>query len=185
MDATPGPQNDITLRSAVGGAQPTRRAVSSVGHWITGSEIAHKLDKERAEDAGNGAATIKVATKFKVDDVSIGQERGTARTTAEPGAMGTGTTIVVVMGPTATGEGMPNVSDLHHHLLELLRLLSRSRRHRPGANTRRINAVTLETRTSQGIIREETVQAPDGTMYTEYTFPDGHTERDYWRKGLI
>ena len=28
--------------------------------------------------------------------------------------------------------------------------------------------------------REETVQAPDGKMYTEYTFPDGHTERDYW-----
>ena len=41
-------------------------------------------------------------------------------------------------------------------------------------------AVTMETRTSQGIIREETVQAPDGTMYTEYTFPDGHTEWDYW-----
>ena len=165
------------------GAQPTRRAVSPVGHWITGSEIAHKLDKERAEDAGNGAATIKVAPK--VDAVSVGQERGTARTTAETGAMRTGATIVVVMDPTATREGMPNVSDLHHHLLELLRLLSRSRRHRPGANTRRINAVTLETRTSQGIIREETVQAPDGTMYTEYTFPDGHTERDYWRKGLI
>ena len=97
-----------------------------------------------------------------------GQERGTARTTAETGAIGAGTTIFVVMGPTATREGMPNVSDLHHHLLELLRLLSRSRRLTvPGANTRRINAVTLETRTSQGIIREETtVQAPDGTMYT-------------------
>ena len=84
-----------------------------MGHWITGSEIDHKLDKERVEDAGNGAATIKVATK--VDAVSIGQERGTARTTSETGAMGTGTTIVVVMDPTATREGMPNVRDLHPH----------------------------------------------------------------------
>ena len=81
------------------------------------------------------------------------------------------------MGPTATREGMPSASDLHHLLLSAEPILPS---HRPGANTCRINAVTMETRTSQGIIREETVQAPDGTMYTEYTFPDGHTERDYW-----
>ena len=41
-------------------------------------------------------------------------------------------------------------------------------------------SVTLETRTAQGVIREEAVQEPDGTMCTEYTFPDGHVEWDYW-----
>ena len=52
--------------------------------------------------------------------------------------------------------------------------------YRPGTNTRRFNSVTFKTRTAHGVIREETVQEPDGTMYTEYTFPDGHVERDYW-----
>ena len=153
MDLIPGPLKDITLRSAVGGAQPTRRAVSSVGHWITGSEIAHKLDKERAEDAGNGAATIKVATK--VDAVSVGQERGTARTTAETGAMGAGTTIVVVKDPTATREGMPNVSDLHHHLLELLHLLSRSRRLTVPVQTR---AESMQSQWRLALLRASSVK---------------------------
>ena len=167
MDLTQGPQSAIILRSAVGEALPTRKAASSAEHLITGSETALKQDKERAKGIGNGAATIEVATK--VDAVSIGKGRDTARTTVETGAIGAETTIVVVMGPTA--KGMPSVSDLHHHLLELLRLLSRSRR---------LTVPVQIHAESQGIIREETVQAPDGTMYTEYTFPDGHTERDYW-----
>ena len=87
MDLSPGPQNDITLRSAVGGARAyTRRAVSSAEHLITGSEIALKQDKERAKGIGNGATTIEVATK--VDAVSIGKGRDTDRTTVKTGARG-------------------------------------------------------------------------------------------------
>ena len=97
----------------------------ALAYLITGSKIALKQDKERAKGIGNGAATIEVATK--VDAVSIGQGSDTARTTVATGAMGAETTIVVVMGPTATREGTPSVSDPRHHLLELLRLLSRSR----------------------------------------------------------
>eukprot|EP00435_Cladocopium_sp_Y103_P005005 s1446_g1.t1 len=48
--------------------------------------------------------------------------------------------------------------------------------HRPGGQTRRIDAVTSETRTHLGVVRECTMQDPDGTMYTEYTFPDGHED---------
>ena len=99
-----------------------------------------------------------------------GREKDSARATVETGAMGAETTIVVAMGPSATREGMPSASDLHHLLLHGAALSAEPipPSHRPGANTRRINAVTMETRTSctsQGIIREETVQAP---------------ERDYW-----
>ena len=78
--------------------------------------------------------------------------------------------MIVVMGLTATWECVPSVN-LHYYLLELLRLLSQSRR---------LTVPVQIHAESQGIIREETVQESDGTMYTEYTFPDGHTERDYW-----
>ena len=52
--------------------------------------------------------------------------------------------------------------------------------YRPGRNTRIIDAMTHETRTSHGILRERVVEEADGTMYTEITLPDGTVERDYW-----
>lgn len=52
--------------------------------------------------------------------------------------------------------------------------------YRPGRNTRRVDPMTTETQTSQGVVRETTFEEPDGTMYTEYLFPDGHVEIDYW-----
>ena len=52
--------------------------------------------------------------------------------------------------------------------------------YRPGRNTRIVDAVTHETRTSHRVIRERVVEQDDGTMYTEITFPDGTVERDYW-----
>ena len=93
-----------------------------------------------------------------------------------------GTMGAVATGATATREGMSREKDRLLLQLERLRLLSRFLlRTEPGANTRRSNSVTLENpRAAEGVIREETVQEPDGTMCTEYTFPDGHVERDYW-----
>ena len=52
--------------------------------------------------------------------------------------------------------------------------------YRLGRNTRIIDAVTHETRTSHGVIRERVVEEADGTMYTQITLPDGTVERDYW-----
>ena len=57
--------------------------------------------------------------------------------------------------------------------------------YRPGRNTRIIDAVSHETRTGHGVIRERVVEEADGTMYTEITLPDGTVERDYWQKAMI
>ena len=52
--------------------------------------------------------------------------------------------------------------------------------YRPGRNTRIIDAVSHETRTSHGVIRARVVEEADGTMYAEIILPDGTVERDYW-----
>ena len=98
--------------------------------------------------------------------------RDTARTTLETRAMGA-ETMIVVMGLTATWECVPSVN-LHYYLLELLRLLSQSRRLTVPVQTRTESVQSQWRFPHPRASSVKTVQAPDGTMYTEYTFPDGH-----------
>ena len=78
----------------------------------------------RQSKAKQGPRTLWEWRSYQ-QDAYKGGRYGQCRATVETGPMGTETTTVVVMDPTATQEGMPSASDLHHLLLELPRLLSR------------------------------------------------------------
>ena len=155
-----------------------------MGPWITGSEIVLSLAKERGSaTSASGMAMTKVGTvvaivisgaEAKINgeeerDVAYRQNRGYSnRGYGHQERRGYGSCSY--LGGYAEREIASTVSGGNV-------VLPIPPSYRPGANTRRMNSVTLETRTAHWVMGEETVQEPDGTMYPCFTSMPFNYER--------